>query len=239
MTKRNRWLLRIFFWSYMLYIYLTVYLKGEIYSFLLLNTFLAYIPIEISFHIDYRQNNFWFFLLFIIWLLFFPNAPYELTDLFHLAMLDPYNSLNKLMVFNLHLWLKFTNLLIGALACTLVGTISLEYVADQVLWHLKRWSRLNQVILINILLVLSAIGIYIGRFLRLHTVYLILDPQWVIQQLISMWSWRMLVFVTFMYALQLLIWGCMFINRFEFQRLESQHSTAKPDQPAATNSPRD
>ncbi len=61
MTKKNRWLLRIFFWSYMLYIYLTVYLKGEVYSFLLLNTFLAYIPVEIGFHINYRQNNFWFF----------------------------------------------------------------------------------------------------------------------------------------------------------------------------------
>lgn len=239
MTKKNRWLLRIFFWSYMLYIYLTVYLKGEVYSFLLLNTFLAYIPVEIGFHINYRQNNFWFFLLFLIWLLFFPNAPYELTDLFHLAMLDPYNSLTKLMVFNLHLWLKFTNLLMGALACALIGTISLEYVADQVLWHLKRWSRLNQVVLINILLVLSAIGIYIGRFLRLHTIYLILDPKWAIQQLINMWNWRMLVFVAFMYALQLLIWGCMFINRFEFQQLESQTPTIKSDRSATADSPHD
>ena len=227
MTKRSCWIIRIFFWSYLLYIYLTVYRQQEVYSFLLLNTFLAYIPIEISFHLKYQQNKALFFAIFVIWLLFYPNAPYELTDLFHLAMLDPYNSLTKLMVFNLHLWLKFTNLLIGALACALVGTISLEYAADQLLWLLKRWTRLNQIILVNILMIFSAIGIYIGRFLRLHTVYLFLDPKWTLKQLANMWSWRMLVFVAFMYALQLLIWGCMFINRFEFQRLESKQKPVK------------
>lgn len=227
MATKNRWLIRIAFWLFMLYIYLTVYSRGGTYSFLLLNTFLGYLPIELSFHLDYRQNNFIFGVIFVFWLLFYPNAPYVLTDLFHLAKLDPYNSATGLMEFNLHLWLNFSNLVASALACSLVGIWSLEYVADQLLLKLHRFSRGWQILTINILLLLSSVGIYVGRFLRLHTAYLFLDPNWVLQQLVDMWSPRMLIFVGFMFIIQLIMWIIIFISRQSLQQTEKNMTEAK------------
>lgn len=227
MSTKNRWLIRIAFWLFMLYIYLTVYSRGGTYSFLLLNTFLGYLPIELSFHLDYRQNNFIFGVIFVFWLLFYPNAPYVLTDLFHLAKLDPYNSATGLMEFNLHLWLNFSNLVASALACSLVGIWSLEYVADQLLLKLHRFSRGWQILTINILLLLSSVGIYVGRFLRLHTAYLFLDPNWVLQQLVDMWSPRMLIFVGFMFIIQLIMWIIIFISRQSLQQTEKNMTEVK------------
>ena len=57
MSTKSKWLIRTAFWLYMLYVYLTVVRHNSFYSFLLLNTFLAYIPIELSFHIKERQTG--------------------------------------------------------------------------------------------------------------------------------------------------------------------------------------
>ena len=55
--KKLTWIVRITFWLYMLYVYLTVYRQGSFYSFLLLNTFLGYIPIEIAMHMHKHNLN--------------------------------------------------------------------------------------------------------------------------------------------------------------------------------------
>ncbi len=75
MTKKLTWIVRITFWLYMLYVYLTVYRQGSFYSFLLLNTFLGYIPIEIAMHMHKTQPKLIYWGLFLLWLLFYPNAP--------------------------------------------------------------------------------------------------------------------------------------------------------------------
>ncbi|MFT9013178.1 MAG: DUF1361 domain-containing protein [Liquorilactobacillus mali] len=188
----------------MLYIYITVSSHNGIYSFLLLNTFLGYIPIEIAMHIDVQKKTPILVILIVLWLLFYPNAPYVITDLFHLAMLDPYNSSTGLMEFNLHLWLKFTNLVTSALGCSLMGFWSLEHVADTILIKFKLWSKTNKILLVSALIVFSSVGIYIGRFLRLHTAYLFIAPKEVVAELIQMWNPRMLVFIGFMTIIQLI-----------------------------------
>nr|WP_252895048.1 DUF1361 domain-containing protein [Liquorilactobacillus satsumensis] len=92
MSSKNRWLVRISFALFLGYVYFTISSRDGIYSFLFLNTILGYIPLELALQIKPRQNNFVLFILTFLWMLFYPNAPYVLTDLFHLAMLDPYNS---------------------------------------------------------------------------------------------------------------------------------------------------
>lgn len=222
MSTKSKWLIRIAFWLYMLYVYLTVVRHNSFYSFLLLNTFLAYIPIELSFHIKERQTGLLFYPLLISWLLFYPNAPYILTDLFHLARMTPYNPTTGLMSFNLHMWLNFTNLVSSALAAALIGNWSLQYVADVICLRFKLHNNFGRLSIVTLLLLLSSVGIYVGRFLRLHTAYLFLNPNWVIEQLLNMWSIRMLAFVCFMFLLQLIIWLSTYLSYLAFRNMDSK-----------------
>lgn len=213
MSKKLQWIVRVTFWLYLLYIYITVYRQGSFYSFLLLNTFLGYLPIEIALHLKATQSKLIYWGLFVLWLLFYPNAPYVITDLFHLARMDPYNPANGLMSFDLHMWLNFTNLVASAFGCALMGIWSLEYVAQtlQKRFRLLGWP--YRTLLVVFLTLASSIGIYVGRFLRLHTAYLFFEPDAVIKQLLEMWNPRMLIFVTFMTIIQLITWAALVIGR--------------------------
>src|ERR1035437_3182424 len=56
------------------------------FLYLIWNLFLAWIPYIISgFFIKKEMTVGGFIPIFIVWLLFFPNAPYVLTDVWHLA----------------------------------------------------------------------------------------------------------------------------------------------------------
>lgn len=61
------------------------------YIFLIWNLFLAFIPWWISnYQSKYKKLSYRSALLLVIWLLFLPNAPYILTDLFHLKARAPF-----------------------------------------------------------------------------------------------------------------------------------------------------
>lgn len=52
---------------------------------------------------------------------------------------------------------------------------------------------------------ISSVGIYIGRFLRLHSLYILMTPSWFIKQLLAMWSVQMIEFVLIMTLTQLIL----------------------------------
>lgn len=213
MPKKFQWFIRFVFILYMTYIYFTVVQKNYFYSFLFLNTFLGYIPIELAFHVNHKQNKYIFYFIFLLWLLFYPNAPYVLTDLFHLARYNPYDPKTGLMTFNLHMWLSYTNLLSSALACSLLGIWSLEYFTNVIMQRFNLHHFLIKFSLIIIFNIISSIGIYVGRFLRLHSAYIFIKPAWVINELLSMWNLRMLIFIGFLTLIQLIIWIISYIVR--------------------------
>ena len=213
MPKKFQWFIRFVFILYMTYIYFTVVQKNYFYSFLFLNTFLGYIPIELAFHVNHKQNKYIFYFIFLLWLLFYPNAPYVLTDLFHLARYNPYDPKTGLMTFNLHMWLSYTNLLSSALACSLLGIWSLEYFTNVIMQRFNLHHFLTKFSLIIIFNIISSIGIYVGRFLRLHSAYIFIKPAWVINELLSMWNLRMLIFIGFLTLIQLIIWIISYIVR--------------------------
>ena len=97
-----------------------------------------------------------------LWLLFFPNAPYMLTDLVH---------------FDKHLgaasWLDLMALIAAAWAALLGGMISLRFMQERVRRHHSALAGHGFVVAV---LFLSSIGIYIGRFLRFHSVHALLKP---------------------------------------------------------------
>ena len=65
-----------------------LYTDTKVFLFLNWNLFLAFVPWALSSMVIIRpklqENKLIIVVLLFVWLLFFPNAPYILTDLFHL-----------------------------------------------------------------------------------------------------------------------------------------------------------
>ncbi|GEP25184.1 membrane protein [Lentilactobacillus diolivorans] len=175
---------------------------------MVLNTLLAFIPIELSFHIDVGKpkNMILFWLLIIVWMLFYPNTPYLLTDLFHLSLLNPYG-VNGLLRLDDTMWLKFSLLLISTIFSTLLGMWGLDRIAAAISARFKMSDMpVFKDLVIIILTILSSIGIFIGRFLRIHTIYLFLTPEMFIRPLLNMWSHSAIVFIVLLTVVQLVFY---------------------------------
>lgn len=209
MAQRYQWFVRASFSLFFIYLY---FFAVAPFRFILLNVFLGYIPIELAFHFDQLkpQSAILFWLLVVLWLLFYPNAPYMLTDLFHLSMLRPYDPATGLIRFSLRMWLAYANLIVAALSCTLLGFWSMAHTIQAVVSRLQLPdTTLVKTSLTIGVTILTSIGIFIGRFLRMHSIYLILEPTKFIKPLLDMWQPRMLVFVFLMTLIQLIIYVCL------------------------------
>ena len=199
-----RWQLRCFFFCWM--IFLKLVMKAP-YNFMAFNTFLGYIPIEISFHLpkmaDRRSLLFW--LMSLLWLLFYPNAPYVMTDLFHLSWLRPHTNVSGILKATPSIWLIFAIMIISAFVCVLVGSLELLNTSSLIAKVLApNWPRLRYLLMV-VFTLCSSIGIYIGRFLRLHSVYMLITPGWFIRQIIQAISWSAIEFIIILTVLQLII----------------------------------
>lgn len=126
------------------------------FLFLNWNLFLAFVPwlftLILSMSPNLQKSRLAVFGMLGVWLLFFPNASYILTDLFHLS----HNSSMPIW-FDLVLILSFawTGLLYGFLSLW-----NLEELMEQFL------SKRTITLLSVVLLFISSFGIYIGRYLR-------------------------------------------------------------------------
>jgi len=98
----------------------------------------------------------------IVWLLFFPNALYILTDLFHLRSID-----NAPIWFDLVLILSFawTGLVFGFASLKHIESLVGQYVAKPLV---------N--VLVTVLLFGASFGIYLGRFLRWNSWDVVSQP---------------------------------------------------------------
>lgn len=132
-----------------------VYTGSSAFFFLNWNIFLAFIPWVLStcmviFNFPVRQ--FKTIVFSVVWLLFFPNTAYILTDLFHLydGVAMPY-------------WYDFMMLLFyaftGLLYC-IVSLMDIEFILKRLMKYKYRIAT------VAFLCFLAAFGVYLGRFLR-------------------------------------------------------------------------
>ncbi|MCL0311511.1 DUF1361 domain-containing protein [Apilactobacillus sp. TMW 2.2459] len=200
MYKSTNWQIRIFFILWLIFLYFNI---KQPFSFLLLNTLLGYIPIELSLELDneHIKNSWLTWPIFMIWLVFYPNVPYLLTDLFHLEQLYPYVQGNLRL--DSTMWFNYACLMITVIACLILGCYSLFKVTNTLAYKLNIKSKISKISILIILTFISSVGIFIGRFLRLHTVYIMLSPKVVIKQLLTMWSPAMIKFVIIMMIIQI------------------------------------
>jgi uncharacterized membrane protein len=98
------------------------------------------------------------------WLLFFPNAPYILTDLIHLARVRP-GSAPFWFDLLLHLIVAMTGLFVGFASLALM-----QGLVSRAAGRLAGWA------FAVVSLALSGFGIYLGRFLRWNSWDVVLAP---------------------------------------------------------------
>lgn len=140
--------------------------KETSFIFLVWNIFLALIPLVITLFLAIRVDSntiskFTFWLLSGLWLLFFPNAPYILTDLFHLKLRDfPF-------------WYDLVLLLIFAWNGTLIGFLSLLMIQE--VFTIK-YGKLAGWIITFSAIFLGSFGIYLGRYLRWNSWDMVTNP---------------------------------------------------------------
>jgi uncharacterized membrane protein len=133
------------------------------YAFMLWNLFLAAIPLGLSLGLR-RINSLALALpVLAVWLLFFPNAPYVLTDLLHLN--ETHSPVPK--------WLDLLMLLSFALVSLWFGFQSMHIVQH---WFARKFSHATAWCVTVGTLGLSGFGVYLGRFDRWNSWDLVHRP---------------------------------------------------------------
>jgi uncharacterized membrane protein len=137
-----------------------------VFAFLCWNLFLAGIPLMASTALRLAEQLKTPLVVqvscFGLWLLFFPNAPYILTDLIHLAHRPP-----------VPLWYDLVLLLSFSGTGLLIGYLSLDDVQEAVA---KRFGAVTGWLTVIISLMLTGFGIYLGRFLRWNSWDVLTNP---------------------------------------------------------------
>ena len=126
----------------------------KVFLFLNWNLFLAWIPLLLSsFILAFNiKSKISLIFIIIVWILFFPNSPYILTDLFHLRARN-----------SIPIWYDLIVILSYAWTGLICGFISLNDIEKSLSAYGKR-SSINGVIVF--FLFMSSFGVYLGRFLR-------------------------------------------------------------------------
>lgn len=140
------------------------YTKELMYGFYIWNTFLAIVPLLFSRSLSSMGRvSPKSILLLAGWLVFFPNAPYLVTDLFHFTDLPPVPQWFDLLLVSSAAWNGL-----------LLGIVSLMHVEQFLAIHFKK-PVVGVCVLICILL--CGYGVYIGRYLRFNSWDIIADPR--------------------------------------------------------------
>jgi len=153
---------------------LRIHLFGtETYNFLFRNIFLASISFIVSSLMLLKakklKSGITFYILLVTWLAFFPNAPYIITDFYHLKYEAPIS-----MWFDIALVMSFV---MNGLFMGLVSLMDVQYLVAQ-----RFTARVGWVFSMGAL-VLSGFAIYIGRFLRFNTWDLVYQPEVILREI--------------------------------------------------------
>ncbi len=178
------------------------------YLFLNWNLFLAFVPWAFSTFLlvkpNLHQNKFLVFTLLSCWLLFFPNAPYILTDLYHL-----HSRASAPVWFDLVLILAFawTGLLFGFTSLFDIEGLLQKFMN-------KKWIPVLSVFLLFV----GSFGIYLGRFQRWNSWDVLNEPRTLVMSIVDRFTdphahprtWGVTIFMGVL--LNMIYWSFRFIR---------------------------
>lgn len=175
---------------------------NSFYKFMTLNLFLAYVPFELCLLLNLFKPKFKFewplFIIFsLIFLLMVPNTLYMVTDLIHLNQFS-FNFYQGLILIE---WAYFTFLVSAVIFALYLLTIM--FLEMERFTHYK-W--LNYVLIV-IMMFLNGFGIFIGRFLKLHSVYLINEPMRIFKEVVLRTDINAFGFILLLVVLQVLLFS--------------------------------
>ena len=153
---------------------------SERYRFLVWNLFLAWIPFCAALLANLASKNKVTLLVFmpmctLIWLVFFPNAPYLLTDFQHLTVIDT----------NAPVWLDVIMMIWFAWTGLMLGISSLYLIQSIVTRQLNAfWGWLFAIGITT----LSSLGVYLGRFMRWNSWDLLDEPKSIVKDIYEIMS---------------------------------------------------
>ena len=147
-----------------LIIFRIIFSQELTYIFLAWNIFLAIIPLWFSRKLlqqkEFRTKS---VLLLFLWLIFYPNAPYIITDLFHYTDRPP-----------IPFWFDLLIMISAVWNGLILGLISLLQVEQFLSLHIQPY-KVKALVILSFFL--CGYGIYIGRFLRYNTWDVIAQPK--------------------------------------------------------------
>ncbi len=185
------------------------------YANLVWNLFLAWIPFVLAYlahALSWRKLLLYLVLpvTAFLWLIFFPNAPYILTDLQHLVKETSSAPLwYDVMVL---VWFSWTGLLLG-----LVSLYLMHDIVQRMLGRLLGWA------FVFIVSGMSSFGVYLGRFVRFNSWDLLDDPKEIVVTILGLAidpSMRLVAF-TILFAVFYLF---VYLTLYSFAHLLQEHS---------------
>jgi uncharacterized membrane protein len=138
--------------------YRNLIVGNHVFCFLKSNLFIGSLPPLIIATLiqmyETKLKGFWFWCLTLLWVLFYPNAPYMISDLIHDGS-DPLNATNPQMI-------VFDTLIIFSIAMLSVyyGLLSLKIMYGVFKKRYNEWFADGA---ITITIILSCLGFYMGR----------------------------------------------------------------------------
>jgi uncharacterized membrane protein len=153
-----------------------IYSGSYNYANLLWNLFLAWLPyifavVAASLY-GVNPRRWWLIFLFIfLWLVFFPNAPYIVTDFYYLDPRPP-----------VPLWFDISLIAIFAITGCFLAIASLRSIhlmIDKSLGRVLGW------LFALFALGLASLGVYLGRFGRYNSWDILLEPKSLVKEIAS------------------------------------------------------
>jgi len=198
-TELEYWLYISMLFSVALVVAGSIFSGTIILTFLIWNLFLAFIPYLASGwmqrNTDWNNSRLKFCVAFSVWLLFIPNSFYIVTDLFHLGTFSMIPAWYELAVIFSFAWNGL-----------MLGVVSVRQVEKLINRSSSQRSRL---LFIYPIMFLNALGVYIGRYLRLNSWDILTDPFQLFKDISNLamhplqykYAWAMIVCFSFILTL--------------------------------------
>jgi len=144
-------------------------LTNGLVMFLGINIFLATIAYLLSKLflnlLNKKVKDIYLLICFILYILFFPNTFYVITDFIHFQNYNFFFNYSSVYSYYFYDWIVFSHIVIGAILATNLGLRSILIMEKPIKALLKKYY----IIYLSLIFILSSTGIYIGRFIRLNS----------------------------------------------------------------------